>query len=254
LGSLPAGSQGRGRDAFVRLALFLAAVLCAGLCPFPSLLYAESEGSLPLTSCKGVRSVLALHQSFDLPPAKGRFLVAAEKMGGPRFAQTVILLVEHGQSGAQGLIINRPTEMKLSEALPDMDLLAGADRTVYFGGPVDVTRLTILIQSDEEPDDSSHVFKEVYVAGSRKSLERLLSGETGSRAFRAYAGYAGWAPQQLEREIAAGGWYVTEADTASVFLKEAARVWPDIIRQFSVLWVLCNECRTEAVAVRSLLP
>jgi putative transcriptional regulator len=238
----------------VRLALFLVVVLCACFGPFRAPLSAESRGSLPLTFHEGAGSALALHQNLDLPPAKGRFLVAAEKMGDPRFAQTVVLLVEHGQSGAQGLIINRPTEMKLSEALPDMDLLAGADRTVYFGGPVDVTRLTILIQSDEEPADSAHVFKEVYVAGSRKSLERLLSGESGSWEFRAYAGYAGWAPQQLEREIAAGGWYVTEADTASVFLKEASRVWPDMIRQFSVLWVLCNECRTEAMVARFLPP
>jgi putative transcriptional regulator len=197
---------------------------------------------------------LPLQQTFDVPPAKGRFLVATERMGDPRFAEAVILLVEHGRGGATGLIINRPTEMKLSEVLPDLGTPAVPDRPVYFGGPVDVTRLSILIQSEGEPVDAARVFGNVYATGSRKSLEQLLSGEADSGTFRIYAGYAGWAPQQLEREITAGAWHVTEADTASVFVKEASRVWPDLIGQISVLWVLRNNIRQEVTIAGALPP
>jgi putative transcriptional regulator len=189
-----------------------------------------------------------------VPLSKGKFLVATERMGDPRFAEAVILLVEHGRNGAVGLIINRPTERNLSEVLPDLDAAAAPDRTVYLGGPVDVTRLTILIQSDEEPPESVLVFNDVHVTGSRKALEQLLSGEARFRVFRIYAGYAGWGPQQLEREVGAGGWHVTEADVASVFLKQSSQVWPDLMRQISVLWVLGKGDGPHTMTARTLLP
>lgn len=244
----------RGRQVLLGLMLFLAGLLFIGSCPSWASPFTKSPWRPPGAHPGGGRAALPPHQALDVPLARGRFLVAAEKMGDPRFAEAVILLVEYGQSGALGLIINRPTEMTLSGVLPDLGAPEDHDRTVYLGGPVDVTRLTILVQSDDGLIESAHVFRDVYVTGSRKALEQLLRGEPGSGTFRIYAGYAGWAPQQLEREIAAGGWHVVEADTASVFRKEPSRVWPDLMRQLSVLWVLRSDGGAEIAAAGSLFP
>jgi putative transcriptional regulator len=167
---------------------------------------------------------------MDAPLGKGIFLVASPGLRDPNFRQTVVLLCEHGDEGALGVVVNRPTAMLLSEAVPQIPVLEGQRHALFSGGPVQPNQIMILSRLNQEPVDQHHVFDGVYLGGDLGVLERVLTAQSGTDAFRAYVGYAGWGPGQLENEMKTGSWITLPADTAVVFDKDPARIWSDVMR------------------------
>lgn len=193
--------------------------------------FLASQGPLILPSPYQSRSALF----------KGKFLVASQDMKDPRFAETVILLVEYSFNGATGLIVNRPTEVRLSSVFPDVKGMEHRKDIVYIGGPVNQGQMLMLVQSKRKPEESQHVFQDIYVSGSQKVLEGMTgTTDMGSR-FRIYAGYSGWAPQQLDREVGRGDWHLLEADVKTIFDKEPSQIWPELIRRGTAQWVKASE-------------
>ncbi len=174
---------------------------------------------------------------FGRELSKGRFLVAGRGLGDPRFRETVVLLISYESTGAMGLIINRPTTLSLSEAFPDDKKFRNRKDRVYVGGPVSVDRMMLLIRSRSRPAQSAHVFGGVYVSSNREVLDRLIGSGKAGKQFHVYIGYAGWAPGQLEQEVSRGDWHIMEADAKTIFDRNAAEVWPELIRRSSVLHV-----------------
>lgn len=169
-------------------------------------------------------------------PRRGMFLLAAPRLSDPRFARTVILLLEYDETGALGLVVNRPTELALSDALADP--LPGAEgHAVFFGGPVEHRRLIALLRSPDAVGDAQHVVGDVYASGSLDTLRRMLAHEGHGADVHAYLGYAGWSPGQLDAEIARGDWVVTPADAGSIFDTPPRRVWHDLMRRNAGRWV-----------------
>ncbi len=168
---------------------------------------------------------------------KGKFLVASRSLIDPNFSQTVILLLEYVRNGAMGVVINRPTEMKLSQVLPDLEELKKRPDILYLGGPVSINQMLLLVQSPDKPENAVQVFKDVFITPSTKVLQRLVERADKNERFRVYAGYAGWAPGQLDQEVARGDWYVFQADAESVFDKEPSNVWHEFIRRGSTKYV-----------------
>lgn len=157
---------------------------------------------------------------------KGVFLVASPSMNDPNFSQTVVLVIEHGPEGTVGIILNRATDMLLSEALPEMAVLKGTTHRLFAGGPVQPNVMLLLSRWKEPQPNMRSVFDSVYVGGNPDVLERLIK-QAGSRAkFRAFAGYAGWAPGQLGVEMLQGAWAVLSAES-NLFDKDPASLWPD---------------------------
>lgn len=179
------------------------------------------------------------YQKISLPAeflAKGMFLVAGRHMKDPRFSESVILIAQCDQKGVQGIIINQPTDTKLSEILPRERLLWQRKDLVYYGGPVGRMQIILLIHSDVQPEDAIRVFDGVYASGSISALNTLIESADPQKEFRAYAGYAGWLPGQLEREIARGDWHIMHPDAALVFHKNPQSVWPDLISRAANIW------------------
>ena len=170
-------------------------------------------------------------------PSRGRFLIASRQLLDPHFAETVVLLIEYSQHGAMGVIINRPSELKLSAVLPEIEVLRQRPDTIYLGGPVTQNQLLLLIRTSSPPEGSRLVFKDIYVSSSQAVIQRMVKNPEGEERFRVYAGYAGWAPGQLDNEIATGGWHVLRADAETVFDKSASEIWPDLIHRSSAQWV-----------------
>ena len=169
-------------------------------------------------------------------PARGMFLLASPRLSDPRFARTVILLLEYDESGALGLVVNRPTELALSDALA-VPLPGAEAHAVFFGGPVEHRRLIALLRSPEAVGDAQHVVGDVYASGSLDTLREMLEREGDAAHVHAYLGYAGWSPGQLDGEIARGDWVVTPADTGSIFDTPPHRVWYDLMRRNAGRWV-----------------
>lgn len=160
--------------------------------------------------------------------ARGKFLVASRKIKDPRFMETVILLTQYGPQGASGLVINRPTEVELSELFPDIEGLKRNAHSLYYGGPVAMDRVQLLISSAGKPEEALPVFDGVYFGLSRDLLERVSDGKA---IFRAYAGYSGWAAGQLEMELKRDDWHVMRADARTVFEADPSTVWPELIQR-----------------------
>src|SRR4026208_1141512 len=160
---------------------------------------------------------------------KGIFLVAAPNLRDPNFRQTVVLLCEHGAEGALGVVVNRPTAMSVSEALPQVPVLEGQRHGVFSGGPVQPNQVMLLDRLDQLPDNSHHVFDGVCLGGDMELVDKILTTSQGKEAFRAYVGYSGWGPGQLESEMRIGSWITVPADPAMVFEKDPTRVWSEIV-------------------------
>jgi putative transcriptional regulator len=169
--------------------------------------------------------------------AQGKFLVADRRLMDPNFRETVVLLIRYGSDGAMGLVINRPVQLKLSTVLPDIKELDQRKETLYLGGPVEPTRILLLVRSANPPEASMPVFGDVYLSSSQKVLQRLIKKPVKEERFRIYAGYAGWAPKQLESECDRGHWHVLKADTETLFDKKSSEIWQELIQRVSVKWV-----------------
>ena len=162
-------------------------------------------------------------------PDKGVFLVAKPAMRDPRFQRTVVLLLEHDDKGTLGVIVNRPTGMLLSHALPDLKGAENGKHTVFFGGPVGLNTLVFLLRSSKPPRASSHVMADIYYSADRNTLETALTQHKKTNELRMFFGYAGWAPGQLAQELLRGDWLLMRADSHSVFEKKLDPLWRELI-------------------------
>ncbi len=163
-------------------------------------------------------------------PAIGRLLIATKQVGG-FFAESVVVLVDHGAHGSLGLIVNRPLALSLAELLPDFDGAAAHTERAFLGGPVAPGQLLLLVRSARPPPGATPVLGGVSVSGSRDTLRALLEHPPAEGELRGYAGYAGWAPGQLAAEIARGDWLVAPGDAASVFTPEPAELWQTLLEK-----------------------
>jgi putative transcriptional regulator len=171
---------------------------------------------------------------------KGVLLVASPMLTDPNFRQTVVLIVEHGSEGTLGLILNRSTNVLLSEALPDVTALKGTSYRLFAGGPVDPTRLLLLFRLKEPPADARSVFDGVYVGGTSAVLERIITQANPTETFRAFAGSAGWAPGQLAFEMLQGAWATLPPGSFDIFERDPATLWQDCLERLQAPRVISN--------------
>ncbi|MCB9710736.1 MAG: YqgE/AlgH family protein [Nitrospirales bacterium] len=169
---------------------------------------------------------------MNTPLGKGVFLIAKPALRDPNFCQTVVLLCEHGPEGALGVVVNRPTEMNITEVLPQVPVIEGQPHRVFSGGPVQKNSLLILYRLPQEIEGTHPVLDGVYLGGNMEALERILEGPAVDETFRAFMGYSGWAPGQLENEMKMGSWLTMPANPDLVFNPDATQLWTDVIQQF----------------------
>ena len=159
---------------------------------------------------------------------KGVLLVASPSLNDPNFQETVVLVVEHGPEGTLGLILNRATDMLLSEALPGVRALKGTSHRLFAGGPVQPNVVLLLSRLKEPQPDMRSVFDGVYVGGTPDALERIITQARPADRFRAFAGYSGWASGQLSLEMLQGSWAVLPPES-DLFDKDPSTLWPESI-------------------------
>lgn len=163
-------------------------------------------------------------------PANGLFLIAKPGLLDPNFQQTVVLVTQAQDYSTVGVIINRPTSVKLEALLRGDPAAAGYRDSMFFGGPVMPEAVVSLFRSESPPEAAAfHVLKDLYLSLHPQNLRTLLAG-SGKR-YRLYAGFSGWAPRQLQSEMQRDGWYVLPADVDMIFRDSMEGVWQELVHR-----------------------
>jgi putative transcriptional regulator len=148
----------------------------------------------------------------------GKLLIASPRMAD-YFHRTVILLVEHSDQGAFGLVLNRPSETTVGEASPELAELIGDSHFLHVGGPVQPNAVTAI---GEHPDPATAT---KLIVGAVGMVD--LDEPPELLRVRVFAGYAGWGPGQLERELEQEAWIVDEALPDDPFAE--GDLWADVL-------------------------
>jgi putative transcriptional regulator len=159
---------------------------------------------------------------------KGHLLIASPSLLDPNFDRTVVLIAEHDETGAMGIVINRAGEMPVAEAAPVLGELVDPGAVVHEGGPVQQTSVVILAQFEDPALAAVPVLEDVGFVAGDSDFESI--GDELRRA-RVFAGLAGWGPGQLEAELEREDWITEPALPDDVFTDEPGSLWGAVLER-----------------------
>lgn len=151
----------------------------------------------------------------------GKLLVAAPHLVDPNFWRTVVLLIEHGEDGALGLVLNRATDIPVTDYLPSWEDHLVPPGVVHYGGPVE-PEVAIALGRDAR---SSHA----GIPGLTL-VDLTEDPDDETPRVRVFSGYAGWSPGQLEAELSEGAWFMVDAAPDDVFA-DPEGLWRAVLRR-----------------------
>lgn len=164
------------------------------------------------------------------PIEAGHLLVATQGLVDPNFYHSVVLICRYSpDQGAVGLILNRPTELKVSQVLPELAETRG--ETLWVGGPVDVRSLWTVHRRADLKSLGEPVLDDLWFGSSARMIRRLLkttAPDLEGVYFRLYVGYAGWGAGQLESEIEEGAWQVLPVLSSAILSSSNATLWGEM--------------------------
>ena len=158
---------------------------------------------------------------------RGRLLVSGGALFDPNFRHTVVLVGEHNRDGALGVVLNRPTPLKVEDAVPALASLVEPGELLYQGGPVQADQ-PVLLAELTRPD-----LADILVFGSIGFVVGVVSPQSlvGMRRARVFAGYSGWGAGQLEAEMDSGSWILEGAREEDVFTTEPESLWSRVLER-----------------------
>lgn len=184
-----------------------------------------------------------MHVCSGGPPARhdghvqewliGKLLVATPLLEHPTFRRTVILLLDHNEDGALGVVVNRPSDVPVEAVLPLWGGYVTRPDSLYTGGPVSPESALCLAHlpgDSREPEGVRRIFGALAIVdldGAPAGLKGAVSG------LRVFAGYSGWAGGQLEGEIAEGSWFVVDSEAGDAFTDHPDDLWVRVLRRQS---------------------
>jgi putative transcriptional regulator len=177
-------------------------------------------------------------------PRPGHLLVATLVIGDPNFDRSVVLLLDHDEAGSVGVVLNRPTALAVSIALPEWSELADEPAVLFEGGPVQANSILALGRAGaEEP-----VTGWAPLPGGLATVDLTLSPEAVGGdvdALRLFSGYAGWGPGQLEGEVEGGAWWVFDAEPDDPFSADPGELWWEVVRRQGPAYRIYQQAPTD---------
>jgi putative transcriptional regulator len=155
---------------------------------------------------------------------RGKLLIAAPTLAD-FFRRTVVLVVDHSEEGAMGVVLNRPSEVEVADAVAPLAELVDPGEVVWVGGPVSPNSAVVLAEFEQPEAAATLVVGDVGVL----ALEEDVDGAPPTQRTRVFAGYAGWAPGQLEGELEREGWIVEPALPEDAFPNEELDLWSAVL-------------------------
>ena len=162
-----------------------------------------------------------------LQPASGRILVSEPSLTDRFFAHSVVLLAEHDSEGSFGLIINKPSDIRLSQITDDFP---GFDPQLFLGGPVKVENLYFIHTKGEDVEGSLKILDGLYWGGNVRKIKEMIHENTLTKDdIRFFIGYSGWQPSQLEKELSEKSWLVLNTSADEVLKVNSENIWRKIL-------------------------
>ena len=158
---------------------------------------------------------------------QGQLLVASPGLLDPNFRRAVVLITEHNDEGAAGLVLNRPSPAPVAEVVPQLEALVDGDDQVWVGGPVQSNAVLVLGEF-LDPDDAA---VPLFGALGFPSLDEPEDVALQTTRRRVFAGYAGWGAGQLEDELAREDWIVEPAQADDAFTELPEVLWAEVLRR-----------------------
>lgn len=159
---------------------------------------------------------------------EGCLLVASPGLRDPNFVRTVVLLISHGEDGAFGLVLNRPTKIPLSKVWSETSGTAcQTEERLHLGGPVEGPLMAI---HTDEAHSEAKLLPGAFFSTMPENLRELVAGKAQSVRF--FAGYAGWAAEQLENELNEGAWQIVPAKAEHLFHNDPD-LWDRVRREIT---------------------
>lgn len=158
---------------------------------------------------------------------RGTLLISSGGLYDPNFRHTVVLVGEHAEEGALGVILNRALELTVEEALPPLATLVPPGEAIYQGGPVQPAS-PVLVAEFVDPARA-----DLPIFGSVGFLVGEVPADIGPHLLRArvFAGYSGWGPGQLEAELEADSWILDPARVEDVFTDAPELLWSRVLQR-----------------------
>jgi putative transcriptional regulator len=174
---------------------------------------------------------------MHLRTAPGSLLAASPDLLDPNFMHAVVLMCQHADEGAYGLVVNRPAEVTIDTLLPDHPVLGGVPFPVHAGGPVGLDTLQFLHSVGEEIPGGVAIVDGLWLGGDLDALARLIAAdvEAARRRVRLIVGYSGWGAGQLDRELATGSWLPAAISVDLVFEEDPQGIWRRAVRSIGNL-------------------
>ena len=157
---------------------------------------------------------------------RGQLLIAGPSLLDPNFWRTVVLVVEHTDDGALGLVLNRPSETTVGEAVAQLDELVDPGDQLFVGGPVQPSAVIVLAEFEDPGEAALIAFADIGVLAAGASLQDA-GGEV--RSGRAFVGHSGWGPGQLDAELERGDWILEPARRDDAFSVEPDELWSRVL-------------------------
>ena len=157
---------------------------------------------------------------------RGKLLLAAPTLVDPNFRRSVVLVSEHNDEGAMGVVLNRPSPVTVGEAVPQLGDALDTDNVVFVGGPVQPTSIVFLGEFLDPDLAALIVFGRIGFPAAEAAIDELADATDRARVF---AGYAGWGPGQLDGELENGDWFVEPALPEDVFTDEPDALWSAVL-------------------------
>ena len=158
----------------------------------------------------------------------GHLILAGPALWDPNFRRTVILIGQHDEDGAVGVVLNRVAEVTVAEAAPPLAPIVDDGDVLFLGGPVEPAS-AVVVADFEEPERA-----QMIAVGTIGFLPPEVPADTlGTlRRARVFAGYAGWGPGQLEQEMSEeGSWIVEPATPADIFTDDPGGLWSSVLKR-----------------------
>lgn len=159
---------------------------------------------------------------------RGQLLIASPTLLDPNFARTVVLIAEHTQDGAMGLVLNRPSDAEVAAAVGELGGIVAPGDLVFEGGPVQASAVMVLAEFNEPSEAAAVVLGDVGFLSALDDLEELADG---LRRARVFAGHSGWGAGQLDAELEEGSWIAVEALIDDVFAPDPDELWSEALER-----------------------